>query len=259
MVPNLAAAACRGTGRDRTPRDGSRVVAAYVPDPDRCPANRQPNVGVGRTNPDVDRVAQPHAPSIELRAAGVQRAWIVVRHRGDQIKALLGDGSGFGLELRYAEQPELDGSAGAVRAALAAGATPPLLISGADTLFATGDVSRFVETVEGRGAPGAIAVRRDPPPAPPHRWATRVDYGRVMRVLDDDPVNPLSGAPLWLLTPATAPYLEGLRGPPYELAALFQRAVDDGLEIAGVEIGPTRDLTYPLDLVQENFTYLGSL
>ena len=222
-----------------------------------------------RLRPLTERYAKPVLPLDgrpviatllrELRAAGVERAWIVVRRRGEQIRALLGDGSGFGLELRYAEQPELDGSAGAVRAALSAGAAPPFLISGADTLFASGDLARFVEAVERPGVAGAIAVRRDPPPDPPHRWATRVDGGRITRVLDDDPANPLSGAPLWLLTAATALYLEGLGGPPYELAELFQRAVDDGLEVAGVDIGLTRDLTYPLDLVQENFTYLGSL
>ena len=222
-----------------------------------------------RLRPLTERYAKPVLPIDgrpviatllhELRAAGVARAWIVVHYRGDQIRALLGDESGFGLELRYAEQPELDGSAGAVRAALAAGASPPFLIAGADTLFVPGDVSRFAEAAESQGAAGAIAVRRDPPPEPPHRWATRVEDGRVTRVLDDDPANLLSGAPLWLLTKDTAPYLDGLGGPPYELAELFQRALDDGLEIAGVEIGATRDLTYPLDLVQENFTYLGSL
>ena len=222
-----------------------------------------------RLRPLTERYAKPVLPIDgrpviatllhELRAAGVERAWIVVRYRGDQIRALLGDGSGFGLELRYAEQPVLDGSGGAVRAALAAGASPPFLIAGADTLFVPGDVSRFAQAVESRSAAGAIAVRREPPPDPPHRWATRVEGGRVTRLLDDDRANPLSGAPLWLLTPASAPYLEGLGGPPHELAELFQRALEDGLEIAGVEIGPTRDLTYPLDLVQENFTYLGSI
>ena len=222
-----------------------------------------------RLRPLTDRYAKPVLPLDgrpviatllrELRAAGVERVWIVVHHLSEQIKALLGDGSGFGLELRYAEQAELDGSGGAVRAALSAGSTPPFLISGADTLFSSGDITRFVEEVERRGVAGAIAVRRDPPPCPPHRWATKVDEGRVMRVLDDDPANPLSGAPLWVLTKATASYVDGLGGPPYELAELFQRAVDDGLDIAGVEIGPTRDLTYPLDLVDENFTYLGSL
>jgi NDP-sugar pyrophosphorylase family protein len=222
-----------------------------------------------RLRPLTERYAKPVLPLDgrpviatlvrELRTAGVERAWIVVGHRAEQIRALLGDGAGFGLELRYATQPELDGSAGAVRAALATGATPPFLICGADTHFTGGDVSRFAEEVERRAVPGAIAVRRDPPPDPPHRWATRVEDGRVARVLDDDFASRLSGAPLWLLTAATAPYLDGLAGPPYELAELFQRAVDDGLEIAGVEIGPTRDLTYPLDLIQENFTYLGSL
>jgi bifunctional UDP-N-acetylglucosamine pyrophosphorylase/glucosamine-1-phosphate N-acetyltransferase len=223
-----------------------------------------------RLRPLTERYAKPVLPIggrpviatllRELRAAEVQRAWIVVHYRSEQIRRLLGDGSGFGVELQYAQQPDLDGSAGAVRAALAAGASPPFLIAGADTLFIPGDVSSFADAVESQGgAAGAIAVRRAPPPDPPHRWATRVENGRITRVLDDDAANPLSGAPLWLLTAATAPYLEGLGGPPYELAELFQRAADDGLEIAGVEIGATRDLTYPLDLMQENFTYLGSL
>jgi hypothetical protein len=54
------------------------------------------------------------------------------------------------------------------------------------------------------------------------------------------------------------PFLEELSGPPYEVADAAQGAVDRGLELAGIEIGPTRDLTYPVDLVEENFPYLGS-
>jgi hypothetical protein len=53
--------------------------------------------------------------------------------------------------------------------------------------------------------------------------------------------------------------LEALPGPPYELATLFQRAVDRGSAIAGVEIGKTRDLTTPFDVIEENFPYLGAL
>jgi hypothetical protein len=86
----------------------------------------------------------------------------------------------------------------------------------------------------------------------------RVVDGRVTRVIDDDPANPLGAAPLWALGPALEPLLEGLPGPPFELADAFQRAVEAGLELAAIEIGKTRDLTYPVDLVQENFPYLGS-
>src|SRR5262249_37607573 len=45
-------------------------------------------------------------------------------------------------------------------------------------------------------------------------------------------------------------------GPPFELAEAYQRAIDDGLLVSAFEVGPTRDLTDPLDLVQENFAYL---
>jgi hypothetical protein len=84
----------------------------------------------------------------------------------------------------------------------------------------------------------------------------RVEGGRVTRVLDDDPANPLSGAPLWVLGSELPAFLEGLPGPPYELSGALQRAIDAGHQIAGIEIGRTRDLTHPVDLVVQNFTYL---
>ena len=97
------------------------------------------------------------------------------------------------------------------------------------------------------------------PPSPPHRSPLRIVAGRVERVLDDDPRNPIAGAPLWLVGPAVARFLDPLPGkPPYELATAFQLAIGEGAEIRGIEIGPTRDLTSALDLVQENFPYLGA-
>jgi hypothetical protein len=87
----------------------------------------------------------------------------------------------------------------------------------------------------------------------------RVRDGRVESVRDDDPANPLSGAPLWGLGAGVARFLDDLPGPPYELRDAYERAIQAGDEVAGIEIGPTRDLTDPVDLVQENFPYLGSL
>ena len=49
-----------------------------------------------------------------------------------------------------------------------------------------------------------------------------------------------------------------LPGPPFELATAFQRGDRRGERVAAVEIGKTRDLTDPLDLVEENFPYLGT-
>lgn len=191
----------------------------------------------------------------ELAAAGCTRVFVVTGHLAEQVEELVGDGSGFGLEARYVRQPGVLGSADAVQRALAAGAEPPVVVSGADTVFGSGDVRRFLAAAD--VSTGALACRRDPPPEPPHRFAVRIDDGRVTRVLDDDPANGLSGAPLWMLGPGLQPFLEALPGPPYELSGALQRAIDAGNEIAGIEISPTRDLTYPADVIVQNFTYLG--
>jgi glucose-1-phosphate thymidylyltransferase len=189
-----------------------------------------------------------------LADAGIERATVVTGHLAEQVERLVGDGDAFGLAVSYVHQPEPLGSADAV---LRAAAEPPFVVTAADTLFAPGDLARFL--AEGAGADGAIAGRRDPPPSPPHRSPLRIVDGRVERVLDDDPKNPIGGAPLWLVGPAVASFLDPLPGkPPYELSTAFQLAIDEGAEIRGIEIGPTRDLTSALDLVKENFPYLGA-
>jgi UDP-N-acetylglucosamine diphosphorylase / glucose-1-phosphate thymidylyltransferase / UDP-N-acetylgalactosamine diphosphorylase / glucosamine-1-phosphate N-acetyltransferase / galactosamine-1-phosphate N-acetyltransferase len=192
----------------------------------------------------------------ELAAAGCIRVHVVTGHLAEQVEELVGDGRGFGVPVTYVRQPQADGSADTVRRALAAGAEPPFLVLGADTVFTPGDLVRFAAAAA--GVDGALAVRRDPAPTSGHRGAVRIDSGLVRRVLDDDPANPLAAAPLWSFGPRLVPFLEGLGGPPYELAQAYQRAIDADVTIAGVEIGKTRDLTHPVDLVKENFPYLGS-
>jgi len=182
----------------------------------------------------------------ELKAAGIEDVTVVTGHLAEQVERLI---EGFPLRLRFVKQPRPDGSADAVRRGLRG---LPAIVAAADTVFGPGDIARFARS------PGhAIAGRRDPPPQPPDRYGLRIEDGRVTRVLDDDPANGLSGAPLWRLGEGfDRTVLDALGGPPYELAEAFQRLIDAGETVHGVEIGPTRDLTYPQDLVEENFAYL---
>jgi NDP-sugar pyrophosphorylase family protein len=190
-----------------------------------------------------------------LGEEGFRRVVLVAGHLAQQVEAVAGGGSAFGLDLTTVRQPRPDGSADAVRWAVAGGAEPPLVVCAADTVFRPGDLRQFADAAA--DADGAIAVRREPPPEPPARYAVHVEDGRVTKVLDPDPANPLAGAPLWLVGRRIVGLLDGLSGPPFELAEAFQRAVDAGLRVLAVEIGRTRDLTDPVDLVVENFPYLG--
>ena len=84
--------------------------------------------GLGtRLRPLTEAVAKPVLPVDgrpvvatllrELAAAGAREATDVVGHLGDQVAAVVGDGSAYGLDVLVVRQPSPDGSADAVRVA----------------------------------------------------------------------------------------------------------------------------------------------
>jgi NDP-sugar pyrophosphorylase family protein len=182
----------------------------------------------------------------ELASAGVGRITVVTGHLAEQVERLL---TGFPIELRFVRQPDALGSADAVRRAEP---HPPALAVAADTLFTRGDLGRFCE--EAAGAAGAIGVRT----ASPDRRKPRIvlEGDRVVRIVEEDEAAGHTPAPLWYLGEPVVQELDGLPGPPFELKEAFHRAIEEGNEIRAVAIGPTRDVTDPLDLVRENFSYL---
>jgi CTP:molybdopterin cytidylyltransferase MocA len=182
----------------------------------------------------------------ELAEAGFDAATVVTGHLGEQIERLVGDGRGFGLDVRYATQTSPDGSADAV---LTAAPVAPYLVLGADKLFGRGDVGRFAAAFTASGAAGAIAVEDRP-------GTVQIREGLIERVLGEG----RAAAPLWAVGPALAGQVEARPGrPPFELALAFQHAIDAGERVAGIQIGPTRDLTAPIDVLEENFPYLRNL
>ena len=156
----------------------------------------------------------------DLAAAGIEEVVVVTGHLAEQVEALVGDGSGFGLRVAYARQPGVLGSADTVQRALAAGLEPPFLVCGADTVFADGAVERFL--AETAGADGAMAS---------------------------------PSAPIWLVGSRLVEHLCKDKEP-YELENAFRLGAAAGLDLRTADVGATRDLTRPQDLIEENFPYL---
>ena len=154
-----------------------------------------------------------------LAEAGCERLVVVTGHLAEQVEALVAP---LPYDTRFVRQPPGRGSADAV---LRARATPPYLVTAADTLYADGDLERFA-----RAAPscdGAVAMHDD------------------------------VQAPLWFLGERVARFLDPLPGnPPYELQHVFRDATADGAQVSAIQVGATRGLTSPEDLVRENVPYL---
>jgi len=155
----------------------------------------------------------------DLAASGVERATVVTGHLGHQVEQLVGEG--FPLEVRFARQPVPDGSADAVRCGFT---VAPTLVVAADTVFAPGAIAAFSRTFAESDAGGAMAT----------------------------------DAPLWGLRDPVVERL-CLDAKPYELLNAFRRAEDEGISIVRAEAGPTRDLTFAVDLGERNFPYLKAM
>jgi CTP:molybdopterin cytidylyltransferase MocA len=187
----------------------------------------------------------------ELSSAGFKEVTVVTGHLAAQVEELVGDGAAFGLSVETVRQPEAVGSADAVRRAVDAGARAPLLVTAADTVFAAGDLARVAEWWEAAPAAGAVGIRRG---GKPGQTPVRI-RGRFVVELGAEPAEH-SAAPLWVLGDALADELAEVPGPPFELARAVQNAIAAGREILAFELGPTRDLTRPADVVARNFPYL---
>jgi NDP-sugar pyrophosphorylase family protein len=183
----------------------------------------------------------------DLAAAGIERFVVVTGYLAEQVETLLAP---LPYAIRFARQPEPDGSLDAVRRAEP---QAPFLVAAADTRFAPGDLARFVAAVPETA--GALAVRRQE--GRPEYTRVDVEDGRVVRLVSPNAPGDWTAAPLWWLGTEAAAHLDDdVPGPPYELAAALQNAIDAGTLVSAIQVGRTRDLTTPVDLVRENFPYL---
>jgi NDP-sugar pyrophosphorylase family protein len=187
----------------------------------------------------------------ELAASGFAEGTVVTGHLAEQVEALVGDGSALGLRVNTVRQPKALGSADAVVRAVDAGVDAPLLVTAADTVFRRGDLARAVGAWTAGSAAGVLGVREG---GREERTAVRVSSGAVVEIGGDDRTH--TAAPLWILGEELVAALREVSGPPFEIAQAVYRAMAVGKEIMALEVGPTRDLTRPADVVRHNFPYL---
>jgi mannose-1-phosphate guanylyltransferase len=157
----------------------------------RLPAALVLTAGLGtRLRPLTSRRAKPALPVAGrplvarildgLRARGVTDAVLNLHAHPDSIAAVVGDGSPFGLRVRYSLEPQILGSAGGPRHALPLIDDDPFLIVNGDTLTDV-DLAALCAAHARSGARVTMAVIANP--APGHYGGFDADAEGIVREL----------------------------------------------------------------------------
>jgi NDP-sugar pyrophosphorylase family protein len=110
-----------------------------------------------------------------LSTCGYERALLCIAYLGDQIRATIGDGRAFGIEVTYADEgPELLGTAGAIRRA-AAELAPSFLVTYGDSYLPFDYTSPLRSLEEHSDADGVLAVFKNEGRWEPSNASVRAD------------------------------------------------------------------------------------
>ena len=201
-----------------------------------------------------------------MRELGITDILIVIGHLGHRVVQTLGDGSRWGVKIRYVEQEETLGIAHAV-GQLEPHIERPFLLFLGDIFFETRELGSMLEAYARDDVDAVLAVKREPDPEAMRRnFSVEVDdRGFVTHVVEKPrhPRTDLKGCGLYLFdleifdavraTPRTA-----LRDE-YELTHTIQIFVQSGHGVVPMEV-VERDLNLskPPDLLDLNLFVMGT-
>ncbi len=194
-----------------------------------------------------------------LLELGIGDALVVVNYREKEVRDFLGDGSKYHIDIEYARQARLDGTAHALGAAQRFVGDEDFLAIYADLLTDVGSLKKLQSTFLKRKAAGAMAVTEVRNPK--SYGVVTVKKGQVKRITEK-PAGPLKkaliNAGMYCFKPEVFDYISktkphAQRGE-YELTTSIQMMIDDGRRISASEIPGEDwiDIGSPWDLLDAN-------
>ena len=229
-----------------------------------------------RMRPFSERWPKPILPVLDkplmgyqlemLAGLGVRDVVVVIGHLGHEVVRALGDGSAYGVRIRYVEQEETLGIAHAV-SRLEPHVDRPFLLFLGDIFFETEGLEEMVRRFRapGRDVAGVLACRRE-------RDLERIRRNFVVHVGDDGfvhrviekprhPRTDLKGCGIYLFDLA---FFDAVRRTPrtalrneYEITDAVQIFIDDGYRVEAAEVVKADvNVSYPADLLALNLARL---
>jgi dTDP-glucose pyrophosphorylase len=187
-----------------------------------------------------------------MHAHGLRRFYVAINHMGDRIRAHFGDGSRWNVDIRYLEESERRGTAGALRL-LPERPEGPIIVMNADLLTRI-NYDALLRYHEEHAAVATMCVRE---------YSIQIPYGVVnvdrheIRSIDEKPVHSwFVNAGIYVLEPQLIDYIpdSGV----FDMTTLFELVVSRGLPTS---VFPLReywlDIGHPEQFRQANGDYEG--
>ena len=201
-----------------------------------------------------------------LMACGIRDTVIVVGRLKEKIQKFLDEKANLGARIVYAYQDEARGSGDAVNKARDL-IDEDFLVIASDTVFNPVEIREMVTAFKSSALNALIGLKRVPPEELKRRSTVKVDKNDFIKQIIEKPreneaLSNISAAPLFIFTPRIWPYLEKLepsKNGKYELAAAIQQLINKEDKVRGYHISYSRDITRPIDVLKENFSYLRDL
>jgi glucose-1-phosphate thymidylyltransferase len=202
-----------------------------------------------------------------LRGLGVRKVFVVIGHLGHEIAQRLGDGSDFGVEIRYVEQRNSLGIAHAVMQLEPYIHNSFAMLLGDIFFELDKDVHPF-KLMESESASGFLAVMEEPRKHALRRnFAVHMDDNRVVNRVVEKPRFPRTSVKGCGLYAFDASFFDAVRRTPqtagrneYEITDAIQIFIDDGAKVIGYPVvTDDTNLTFPYDVLLANLGALRGL
>jgi dTDP-glucose pyrophosphorylase len=199
-----------------------------------------------------------------LREVGVRDLVVVIGHLGFEVVRALGDGSRYGVKIRYVEQGATLGIAHAV-SRLEQHVTRPFFLFLGDIFFETSDLGAMARALQPKRCDGVLAVKREAQLEQIKRnFVVHLGKDRFVTRVIEKPRHPrtnLKGCGLYLFD---VTFFDAVRRTPrtamrdeYEVTDAIQIFIDDGYRVRALEVVKNDlNLTYAHDLLALNLHVL---
>lgn len=199
-----------------------------------------------------------------MAALGVRDVVVVIGHLGHEVVRALGDGSAYGVSIRYVEQEEMLGIAHAV-SRLEPHVDRPFFLFLGDIFFVTEDLGGMVARFRNRGLGGVLACKRERNlEAIKRNFVVMADVDGVVHRVIEKPRHPrtdLKGCGIYLFDQS---FFDAVRRTPrtamrneYEITDSIQIFLDDGYRVEAAEVVVAdMNVSYPSDLLDLNLLLL---